>query len=111
MAGHVRAWFGALGGVLAVALVAGTVVAAVPAAAQERDRGDEHARAPERGDRGDHGRPDDRRPQRRRVVHDRREAPPVYGYDVPTYVPDPPPVVYAPPAPSSSGLNLFFSFR
>ena len=106
MAVHRRGWFGGLGAVLAALLVAGVMLAPCPAVAQDRDH-DERGRAPERGgDRRD-ARPPDRHA---RVDRGRRVVRPVYGYDAPTYVPDPPPVVYAPPAPSG-GLSFFFNFR
>jgi hypothetical protein len=91
MARHGRVWFA---GIASAVLVAGAMAAALPAAAQDRDR----------------DRRDDERHHRERVVHERREPAPAYGYGVPTYVPDPPPVVYAPPAPTG-GLSLFFNFR
>jgi hypothetical protein len=89
MARHGRGW---LGGMVSAALVAGAMATALPAAAQERDR--RH----------------DERHHRERVVHPRPVPAPAYGFGVPTYVPDPPPVVYSPPAPTG-GLSLFFNFR
>lgn len=68
---------------LALALAAGAFAAA-PAAAADRhdDRGRQH-----------------------HVDHRRHWRPPAYGYGAPTYVPAPPPVVYAPPGPPAA-LNF-----
>jgi len=58
-------------------------------------RADEHPRHP--------------RPHHRPVHHHPPPPPVVMGYDAPTYVASPPPLVYAPPAPPaviSLGINL-----
>jgi hypothetical protein len=107
MARQGRFWLSA---VVSAALLAGVAAAGIPAAAQERGR-DERARGPDGGEQRDRERYGERRHERRdRFAHERREALPAYGYGVPTYVPDPPPVIYAPPAPVG-GLSFFFNFR
>ena len=101
--GRRRRWFQGLGGAAAALLVVGIVTTAASGLAQEPGR-----------DRREYGAPDrhDARPAERRdhVSRGRRERRPAYGYDAPTYVPDPPPVVYAPPQPPP-GLSLMFNFR
>jgi hypothetical protein len=75
-------------------------IAFSPAAAQDRDRHD------------DRGRHEERRPVRR----PHHPSPPAWGYDAPSYVQAPPPVVYAPPAPPEAlfgvpGISLQLNFR
>jgi hypothetical protein len=92
-------------GRLAMALVLSGMlggIAAVPARADDRDRGHDEGR-----DRGhDEGRGRDRdHPRMVRRDHDRR-ARHVYVAPRPDYVYAPPPVVYAPPP--RAGISLFF---
>lgn len=81
------------------------------------DRGGDYGRG--EGDRGDWGRGDwgrgegDRGDWRGRddfYGRDWRGYRPAYGYDAPSYVETPPPIIYAPPVPSA-GLNFMLNFR
>lgn len=52
----------------------------------------------------------DDRDHRDRRHFQHRPPPPNWGYDQPTYVPAPPPVVYAPPIPPA-GINFSLNLR
>lgn len=100
---------------MSVLVLAGIIGGAAigPALADERDQGrngerdqrdqPRHGQGEQRGERDQHDRREVREPIR-------RERRPAYGYDAPTYGEAPPPIVYAPPAPTA-GINLMFNFR
>jgi hypothetical protein len=53
----------------------------------------------------------DHRPPPPRHYRHRPPPPPAWGYDQPTYVPAPPPVVYAAPAPPAAIFGLSLNLR
>jgi len=103
--GDCRASIGAL---LTAFAVVGAMGIASLAPALARDRGDDvrgrsHVRSPNRHDFRSHHRREFR-------AHERTVYRPAYGYDAPSHGYYPPPIVYAPPAPSA-GINLVIPFH
>jgi hypothetical protein len=98
MTGQYHRRFSGRGGIRGALVLIAAVAVATPAFAQDRD----HDRGPD---------PHEVRHQERHHGGREHHAPvPDYGYGVPTLVPNPPPIVYAPPAPSA-GISLMFNFR